>query len=68
MRTAAIWSSIATNMSTIHAMAAGSAGGKLEPFEYQPGPLGSEQVEIQVISCGICHSDLSEHFRSTAWG
>jgi len=46
-------------MSTIHAMAAGSAGGKLEAFEYEPGPLGREQVEIQVITCGVCHSDLS---------
>lgn len=51
---------------TIHAMAAGSAGGKLESFEFQPGPLGSEQVEIQVISCGICHSDLS--MLDNEWG
>ncbi len=34
-------------------------GQPLKPFEYDPGPLGDEQVEIQVSHCGICHSDLS---------
>ena len=34
-------------------------GGKLEPFEFDPGPLPEEQVEISVEFCGICHSDLS---------
>ncbi len=35
------------------------AGGKLEPFEYDPGPLGRNDVEIDIEFCGICHSDLS---------
>jgi len=39
--------------------AATEPGGKLEPFEFEPGPLGEEQVQIKVESCGICHSDLS---------
>lgn len=43
----------------IHAWAATSAGGELEPFTYNPGPLGDEEVEIEVAYCGICHSDLS---------
>jgi alcohol/geraniol dehydrogenase (NADP+) len=43
----------------IHAWAAASAGAPLKPFEYDPGPLGAEQVDINVESCGICHSDLS---------
>jgi uncharacterized zinc-type alcohol dehydrogenase-like protein len=43
----------------IKAYAAFEAGGKLQPFAYDPGALGSEDVEIQVESCGICHSDLS---------
>jgi len=34
-------------------------GGKLKPFEYDPGVLGIEEVEISVEYCGICHSDLS---------
>lgn len=44
---------------TIKAYAALSAGGKLEPFEYDPGELGDDQVEIDISTCGICYSDLS---------
>jgi uncharacterized zinc-type alcohol dehydrogenase-like protein len=43
----------------IHALAAKSAKAPLEPFSYDPGPLGDEHVEIAVTHCGICHSDLS---------
>jgi alcohol/geraniol dehydrogenase (NADP+) len=45
-------------MSEIRALAATQARGKLEPFSYDPGPLGDEQVEIDVQYCGVCHSDL----------
>jgi hypothetical protein len=31
----------------------------LEPFSFDPGPLGPEELEIEVTHCGICHSDLS---------
>jgi alcohol/geraniol dehydrogenase (NADP+) len=44
---------------TIRAMAASEARGTLKPIEFAPGTLGDEQVEIDVESCGICHSDLS---------
>ena len=44
---------------TIHALAASGAKQPLQPFDFTPGPLGDEQVEIAVESCGICHSDLS---------
>ncbi|MBT0586982.1 NADPH-dependent aldehyde reductase Ahr [Alteromonas oceanisediminis] len=43
----------------IKAYAAKSAGAKLESFEYDPGELNPDEVEIDVESCGICHSDLS---------
>lgn len=43
----------------IKAYAAHEAGGTLQPFEYDPGPLGMHEVEIAVEYCGICHSDLS---------
>ena len=43
----------------IRALAAACPGGPLEAFEYDPGPLPPEQVEIAVEHCGICHSDLS---------
>ena len=45
--------------STIHALAAVEKGGKLKSFEFDPGPLRDEQVEIAVDYCGVCHSDLS---------
>ena len=44
---------------TVHAYAAKSKGAKVEPFEYDPGDLGPDDVEIKVESCGICHSDLA---------
>lgn len=43
----------------IRAYAAREAGGRLTAFEYDPGPLGSDQVEVDVQACGLCHSDLS---------
>ena len=43
----------------IKAYAAHEPGGELKPFEYDPGLLGEEEVEIDVEYCGICHSDLS---------
>lgn len=46
-------------MSQIRGWAALGAGKELEPFEYDAGPLGPEEVEIAVEHCGICHSDLS---------
>jgi len=43
----------------IQAYAAPKKGALLDPVEFDPGPLASEQVEIAVSHCGICHSDLS---------
>ena len=43
----------------IHAYAAHEAGADLTPFSYDPGALGAHEVEIDVLYCGICHSDLS---------
>ncbi len=43
----------------IKAYAAHEPKGKLEAFEYDPGPLPPHEVEIDVRFCGICHSDLS---------
>ena len=50
----------------IRAYAAHKAGGKLELFEYDPGPLKDEEVEINVEYCGVCHSDLS--MLKNEWG
>nr|WP_256199761.1 alcohol dehydrogenase catalytic domain-containing protein [Verrucomicrobium spinosum] len=46
-------------MSTINAYAATTAKAPLEPFSFDAGELGAEEVEIKVTHCGICHSDLS---------
>lgn len=46
-------------MSDINAFAAMEAGGALEAYSYDPGQLGAHDVEIDVIACGVCHSDLS---------
>jgi uncharacterized zinc-type alcohol dehydrogenase-like protein len=41
------------------AYAAPAAGQPLVPFEFDPGPLRPEQVEVRISHCGLCHSDLS---------
>jgi uncharacterized zinc-type alcohol dehydrogenase-like protein len=43
----------------IRAYAAHEPGGRLERFDYDPGDLKAGQVEIDVVACGVCHSDLS---------
>jgi uncharacterized zinc-type alcohol dehydrogenase-like protein len=45
--------------SVIHAYAAKTAKATLEPFDYNPGPLGPHEVEVKVTHCGICHSDVA---------
>ncbi|MEO1007486.1 MAG: NAD(P)-dependent alcohol dehydrogenase [Planctomycetota bacterium] len=51
---------------TVKAMAAESAGAELTPFEYELGDLGAHEVDIDVETCGICHSDLS--MLNNDWG
>ncbi|MEM9706475.1 MAG: NAD(P)-dependent alcohol dehydrogenase [Pseudomonadota bacterium] len=46
-------------MTTIQAWAALNAGDAFTPFEYDPGPLDADEVEIAVDYCGLCHSDYS---------
>jgi alcohol/geraniol dehydrogenase (NADP+) len=53
-------------MSQIRGLAAHAAGAELLPFRYEPGNLGSREVEIGISHCGICHSDL--HLISNDWG
>ncbi|MBI1247481.1 alcohol dehydrogenase catalytic domain-containing protein [bacterium] len=44
---------------TFQGYAATAPDRPLEPFEYDPGPLPPDEVEIDVDYCGMCHSDLS---------
>lgn len=53
-------------MITVNAYAAESEGAQLKPFTYELGTLGSEEVDIKVHYCGICHSDLS--MLNNDWG
>ncbi len=43
----------------INAYAAFKPGAELKSFEYEPGALGEEEVEINVEFCGVCRSDLT---------
>ena len=51
---------------SVKAFAVREPNASLEPFEFDPGSLGPEQVEIAVSYCGICHSDLS--MMDNEWG
>jgi uncharacterized zinc-type alcohol dehydrogenase-like protein len=53
-------------MATFNAYAATTAHGSLQPFSFDPGQIGPEEVEIKVSHCGICHSDLS--MLDNEWG
>ena len=46
-------------MSTVKAWAASEASGKLERFSYELPGVTSEEVEIEIEHCGICHTDLA---------
>ena len=46
-------------MSLIRAWAAHGPKQALAPYQFDPGPLGPEEVEVAVEYCGICHSDVS---------
>ncbi|HWV99420.1 MAG TPA: NAD(P)-dependent alcohol dehydrogenase [Candidatus Acidoferrum sp.] len=53
-------------MTTFNAYAATTAHGSLQPFSFDPGQIGPEEVEIKVSHCGVCHSDLS--MLDNEWG
>jgi uncharacterized zinc-type alcohol dehydrogenase-like protein len=44
---------------SINAYAILESGGQFEPYTYDVDDLKNNEVEIDVIHCGICHSDLS---------
>lgn len=53
-------------MSQIDAWVALGAGQKFVRQQMDLGPLGSEEVEVEVENCGLCHSDLS--ILNNDWG
>ena len=46
-------------MTHVNAWAVTTAGGALERFAYDLGPIGANDVDIDVQHCGVCHSDVS---------
>jgi uncharacterized zinc-type alcohol dehydrogenase-like protein len=46
-------------MAIIDAWVAPTAKSKLVRQQVELGPLGAEEVEVQVEHCGLCHSDIS---------
>ncbi|MEP0266092.1 NAD(P)-dependent alcohol dehydrogenase [Dokdonia sp.] len=50
----------------VNAYAVQEPKGKLNPFTYELGEIGAEDVDIKVTYCGICHSDLS--MMNNEWG
>jgi uncharacterized zinc-type alcohol dehydrogenase-like protein len=53
-------------MTTFNAYAAKTAHDSLQPFSFDAGEIGPEEVEIKVSHCGLCHSDLS--MLDNEWG
>ncbi|CAI1014548.1 Uncharacterized zinc-type alcohol dehydrogenase-like protein YahK [Serratia entomophila] len=47
-------------MNITHAYAAHDAKSALAPFDYQPRALRDHDVQIKVLFCGVCHSDLHQ--------
>lgn len=43
----------------INAYAALEPKGQLQPYQYDPGELADNDLEIEVKFCGVCHSDIS---------
>jgi len=54
------------SQSIFKAYAALKAGEPLQPWEYEPAPLGKGEIEIQVTHNGLCHTDI--HMRDNDWG
>jgi len=50
----------------IKAYAAFEPQGELKAFEYEPGDLESNDVELDVLYSGLCHSDI--HVIDNDWG
>lgn len=53
-------------MKTVHAYGAASASSLLAPMDIQRREPGEHDVEIEILYCGICHSDI--HQARNEWG
>jgi uncharacterized zinc-type alcohol dehydrogenase-like protein len=46
-------------MSEIHGLAVHAAGAQLLAYKYDAGELKSNEVEVRISHCGVCHSDIA---------
>lgn len=53
-------------MNSVKAYASKSQGSTPEPWEYEPRKARPDDVSIEVLYCGICHTDI--HFVENDWG
>ncbi|WP_374411426.1 NAD(P)-dependent alcohol dehydrogenase [Novosphingobium colocasiae] len=53
-------------MTTAHAWAAHAAETPFAPFSFERRELGPHDVRIDILHCGVCHSDI--HFSQGEWG
>ena len=53
-------------MSTARAYAATNPKSPLAPWTFERRPLGAEDVRIDILYCGLCHSDV--HAARNEWG
>ena len=54
----------------VQAYAAETPKGELKPYEYKLSPVKGDDVDIEILYCGICHSDMSmlnNDWRSTQY-
>ena len=50
----------------VRAYASLGPGQPLEPWAYEPGPLGADDIDLSVTHCGVCHTDA--HLVSNDFG
>ena len=53
-------------MTTFTSYAALEPKTRLQQWEYEPAPLKSDEIEVQVTHNGLCHTDI--HMRDNDWG
>jgi len=47
-------------MYTATAYSASSAASPLAPFSFQRRDPGAEDIQMEILYCGVCHSDLHQ--------
>lgn len=52
-------------MTKVISYAAVSAKEKLAPFKFERREVGAKDIQIEILFCGVCHSDL--HTARNEW-